>query len=651
MKRAIRQIALFGLTLALARAAEDAPEWVKQLATTAVPSYSAKVDSVTLLQEEAVTVDPTGRRTMRERGAIKILQPGGERIEAYRTYNTRTGRIRDFQGWLLPPGGKPTAYPKNRVIDVALSQNYVYDEARARVLACGTAEPGSVFAWEITEEERTVFTQDSYRFQGRSPVLQSRFLLTLPAGWETKSVIFNHEALEPQVSGNTYTWEMRNLPWIEREDHSLEIGSLAPRLAVSYFPNSDNPGSLVGLKDWAAVSSWLATLVDPAADATDTVRAKAGQLTANAPNDLAKIRAIAAFTQQTNYVEVALNLTRGGGYTPHRAQDTLAKNYGDCKDKATLMRALLKAVGIDSYLTTITAGDRNYVRPEWASPMQFNHAIVAVRVANDVTLPTVLPETPMGRLLIFDPTDPITPLGDLPDEEQGSHALVIAGDRGALLEMPRLPASAKRIESTVAGTLDTSGHLEAKIDRQYFGQSAVPLRGVEKLRGGDELKKRFERGFTRSLGAATVHAVATAPGTEENGLSVHMELAAERFAQNMSGRLYVVRAGMLASGGEYSFSSKQRSSPVKLKSDLRHDSIRIQLPAGFQVDEIPQPIKIDGPYGRLEASWTVRNGEIAMSDTLEVREQVVPVSDYGKVREFFEQVSGAAFAPVVLVEK
>ena len=410
-------------------------------------------------------------------------------------------------------------------------------------------------------------------------------------------------------------------------------------------------GELHVLKDWAAVSSWLATLVDPAAEATDTVRAKAVQLTANAPNNLAKIRAIAAFTQQTNYVEVALNLTRGGGYTPHRAQDTLAKNYGDCKDKATLMRALLKAVGIDSYLTTITAGDRTYVRPEWASPMQFNHAIVAVRVANDVTLPTVLPETPMGRLLIFDPTDPITPLGDLPDEEQGSHALVIAGDRGALLEMPLLPASAKRIESTVAGTLDTSGHLEANIDRQYFGQSAVPLRGVEKLRGGDELKKRFERGFTRSLGAATVRAVATAPGTEENGLSVHVEVAAERFAQNMSGRLYVVRAGMLASGGEYSFSSKQRSSPVKLKSDLRHDLIRIQLPAGFQVDEIPQPIKIDGPYGRLEASWTVRNGEIAMSDTLEVREQVVPVSDYGKVREFFEQVSGAAFAPVVLIQK
>ncbi len=109
-------------------------------------------------------------------------------------------------------------------------------------------------------------------------------------------------------------------------------------------------------------------MVDPAAAVTDTVRAKALQLTAAATGELDKIRAIAAFAQQTNYVEVSLNITRGGGYTPHTAAESLARNYGDCKDKATLMRALLKAVGIDSYLATISADDRTYVRPEWASP-------------------------------------------------------------------------------------------------------------------------------------------------------------------------------------------------------------------------------------------------------------------------------------------
>jgi transglutaminase-like putative cysteine protease len=503
----------------------------------------------------------------------------------------------------------------------------------------------------VTEEERSVFTQDFYQFQSRSPVLQSRFVLTLPAAWEVKGVVFNRDPLEPQVSGNTYTWEMRNLPWMEREDYSPEIDALVPRLAVSVFPPTDNRAGLQGLKDWPAVSAWLAPLVDPSAEVTDTIRSKSQQLTANAPSELDKIRAIAAFTQQTNYVEVALNLTRGGGYTPRKAADTLARNYGDCKDKATLMRALLKAAGIDSYLTTITANERSYVRPEWASPMQFNHAIVAVRVSDAISLPTVLKDTALGRLLIFDPTDPMTPVGDLPEGEQGSHALVIAGARGALLTMPLLPASANRIESSVEGTVDAGGRLEARIERQYFGQSSMLLRRVETSRGSEELTKRVERTYARKMAGTTVSGVTTAAHPEDNRLALHVDLAAERFAQIMQGRLFVVRAGLLSSGGDYVLNSKQRSSPVKLEADLRRDSIRIKLPPGFQLDELPQPIKVESPYGTLEAAWTVTDGEIVMTQSLEVREQVVQTAEYAKVRDFFEQVAAAGSAPVVLVKR
>ena len=119
--------------------------------------------SVVLFQEEAVTVDPDGRRVMRERGAIRVLQASGETIRAYRTYNTKNGRIRDFQGWLVPPSGKPTPYAKNRVLDVPISQNW--EEERAKLLEAGTMLPGSVFAWDVTEEEKTVFTQYSYGFR------------------------------------------------------------------------------------------------------------------------------------------------------------------------------------------------------------------------------------------------------------------------------------------------------------------------------------------------------------------------------------------------------------------------------------------------------------------------------------------------------
>ena len=52
----------------------------------------------------------------------------------------------------------------------------------------------------------------------------------------------------------------------------------------------------------------------------------------------------------------------------------------------------------------------------------------------------------------------------------------------------------------------------------------------------------------------------------------------------MQGRLLVVRPGELSSGGDYYFSSRQRSSPVKLEADLRRDSIKVKLPPGFKLD-------------------------------------------------------------------
>lgn len=650
MRTALPGLLLLTLTATLLKAAEDAPSWAREAASQTVPDYSSKVTSVVLLQEEMVTVDGDGRRVMRERGAIKILQPGGDPIEAGRSYNTKNGRIRDFQGWLISPGGKAVPYAKNRVIDVALSRDYVYDEARLKVLECGAAAPGSVFAWEVTEEEKTVFTQSGFAFQEQSPVLISRYILNLPPSWEARGIVFNHEKLEPQVSGGAYTWELRNLPWIEHEDYSPSFSALAPRLVVSYFPPADNRGGLQGLKDWTAVSNWLAPMVDPPAAVTDTVRAKALQLTANAPTELDKIRAIAAFAQQVNYVEVSLNVSRGGGITPKSASDSLARNYGDCKDKATLMRALLKAVGIDSYLVTISADDRTYVRPEWASPGQFNHAIIAVKVSDAVTLPTVMTDSPLGRLLIFDPTDSITPVGSLPMEEQGSYALVIAASGGALLKMPLLPANANRIEAAVEATMHADGGLNANLQRQYFGQSGIPLRAVDKLRGHEELQKRFERGFTRRLGGVTIKNVA-ANGSADDRLAVNVDLTAERFGQLMQDRLLIVRPGSLSSGGEYVFTSRKRSSPVKLEADLRHDSIKVKLPGGFKLDELPAPAKVESAYGSIQATWAVRDGEIVMEQTLEIRDMVAPASDFAKVRDFFDKVAGVEGAPVVLIRQ
>ena len=255
----------------------------------------------------------------------------------------------------------------------------------------------------------------------------------------------------------------------------------------------------------------------------------------------------------------------------------------------------------------------------------------------------------MGRLLIFDPTDPFTQLGDLPESEQASYALVVAGALGALLKMPLLPPDSRRVESSIDATIN--GRLQARLQRQYFGQSSIFLRAVQKTRGDEDIKKRFERGFTRRVGGTNLTRVATEDHPEDHRMNVNVDLTAEVFGQVMQGKLLIVRPGLLSNTGEYFFNTRQRTTPVKLSAELRRDSIRIKIPAGFKPDEIPAPAKVESPYGTLAASWILKDGEIAMEQTLEIKDTVAPVADYAKVRDFFDKVGGAQGAPVVLVRE
>jgi Domain of Unknown Function with PDB structure (DUF3857)/Transglutaminase-like superfamily len=632
-------------------AAKDVPSWLQEASTMSLKTdFPAKVTNVVLFHEEHLTVAPDGKWSATERGAVKILQTSRHPPSAWRPYNTKSGRIRDFRGWLILPSGKQIEYSKNSILDEALSAQETYDEGRAKRLDCDPDAPvGSVFAYEVTQEEDSIATTYPFFFQDSTPVLISRFTLSLPPGWLAHAATFNHAEVAPSIEGNTYTWQLRDLPWIEPEDQSPSFPSIAPWIGVSYFP-ANASSTLRSLKDWPAVSQMLSAFMDPAAEPTAAIRSKSADLTKGANSELDKIRAIAAFAQQTNYVEVAMNLTKGGGYTPHPAEQVLTRNYGDCKDKAGLMRALLKAAGIDAYTIVIYSGDREFVRPEWPSPDQFNHAIVAVKVSAGTTTPTVLEHPSLGHLLIFDPTDPVTPVGDLPEDEQGSFALVVAGANGDLLKMPQLPSSSARIERKVEGRMDDQGHLTAHLVTEYFGQSGAGIRYFSTHREFDQMKKVLERSYSRQLGGVTLDKITPTDHAIENRMELALDLGVGQFGQSMRQTMLVVKPGVLAPVSDYWFSKKERKLPVKLEPRLRKDSVAIQLPSGFVVDEIPDPVTIESPYGAYHASWKTADDSVTFEQSLEVKDTRAAPAEYPEVKDFFDKVLAGESAPVILLK-
>ncbi|MFL6229252.1 MAG: DUF3857 domain-containing protein [Pyrinomonadaceae bacterium] len=641
---------------ALARGGGDdaAPAWLTQAAAQSAPAYPQDVTAVVLVNDKRTEIAPDGRVTTTTTYAVRVLRREGRDYAAARElYLTDTGKVRELHAWLVRPSGQTKKYGKDETLDFAAEPNDVYNEYRYKaILAKDDAEPGAVFGYQAVSEDRSIMSQEGWNFQDNLPTLVSRFTLALPAGWRASDVTFNHEKITPTVSGSTYTWELKNLPPVSDEPASPAWTNIVPRLAVSYFPAEGAQAPNVRtFANWTDVSRWVTEISDPSADSNDALATKAMQLTMTAKNELEKIQAIARFVQTIQYISIDLKVGRGGGIRPRPATQVLAKNYGDCKDKANLMRAMLKAIGIKSYLVAIYSGDPNFVREEWSYPYQFNHCIIAVKVSDETQAATVINHPKLGRLLIFDSTDDSTPVGDLPDMEQGSLALVVAGEDGSLVRMPTTPPEANQLERTAEVTLAGDGSIAATLHERSRGQAAVGERRAFRGLSRPDYAGVIEHWITRGATGAKVSKVEPADDRDAGRFALDVDFTAANYGQLMQGRLLVFKPAIVSRSEFLNFTGGKREHPVVLEPHAFSESVKVNLPAGFDVDELPDPVKLDAPFGTYTASYEVKDGQLRFTRSFTQRAATIPAEQYTQVRLFFERIRAAEQSPVVLAKK
>jgi hypothetical protein len=652
--RLLGSLFLLLILVAPAIAGDDTPLWLQQAATARTPAYEKDVPAVVLHNEQRSTVTADGRIVTETSFAIRILLREGRRYAvAQEFYESDAGKVRDLHAWLIRPSVPVKKYGKDQTLDVIEDPNDVYNESRYKVIdAAEDADAGSVFGYETRTEERSIFSQDVWAFQNRLPTLLSRYVLTLPDGWNARSVTFNHANIEPVVSGSVYSWELRDLAPISPEPSSPKVSSLAPRIAVSFFPKGDGPASsFKTFSNWTEVSHWLSELHDPQAVADEALAARTRQLTADAKTELDKIRAIGRFVQSIKYISIDIGVSRGGGMRPHTAAQVFAKSYGDCKDKANLMRAMLKVVNITSYPVGIFSGDSSYVREEWPSPHQFNHCIIAIKVSDDTQAATVIRHPALGRLLIFDATDEHTPVGDLPDDEQGSFALIASGDSGGLLRMPTLAPESSRLDREADVVLDENGAITAVLKERSVGQTAVEERRAFHSLSNSNYRGMIERWVSSGANSARVTKVDPVDNNSEGKFDLSVDFSASGYAQLMQERLLVFKPAIISRRESLFLTNAKRTHAVVLDARAFSETVRIKLPSGFDLDELPDAVKLDTPFGVYSTSYEVKDGQLTFKRALAQKAITIPVEQYASVRSFFEKIRAAEQAPVVLAKK
>ena len=505
-----------------------------------------------------------------------------------------------------------------------------------------------MFGYESVLEDRSIFTQFRFHFQDDLPALTSRFSLQLPTGWTAESFTDNHQKIEPLVNGSSYIWQLEDLPPVSKEPARPELTSIVPRLNVSYFPPPQVGAVGPTFRVWSQVSAWIASVTDPQAIPDDSVTAKAQELTDGKESELERIQAIANFAQRIKYASIQIGLGRGGGFIPHAAPEILEKAYGDCKDKVNLMRSMLSAVGVESYPVAIYSGDRRYVRPDWPSPKQFNHEIIAVKLSDELDAPAVSSVGKLGRLLFFDPTDPYTPLGYLPDHEQDSLALVITASGGELLRAPAAPPAVNYQKRDVKIELSWDGSIAGRIREYFKGSAASENRRYHRSVAISDYRKGIERWVSRGAPGASVSRIA-AGDREHGGFFLEVDFTAARYARTIGRNLLVFRPAVVPRRGFTYLTDKKRKYAVVLEADACEDVVEVDLPPGFSVEEMLAPVAITTEFGSYQANWRAEDGKLFFRRHFELRNAVIPSKDYAAVKEFFDQMNAADQAPVVLV--
>lgn len=319
---------------------------------------------------------------------------------------------------------------------------------------------------------------------------------------------------------------------------------------------------------------------------------------------------------QYRYIGIAFGI---GRYQPHAADDILTNNYGDCKDKQTLLASLLKASGITLYPALINSAWR--IDPDVPSPAQFDHVIGYL---------------PQGKNSVWlDTTPEVAPLGYLIPPLRDKQALVMSGEKSIeLVITPTDPPFSSTQTFKIDGKLSDDGTFEAKVEDTARGDQEVRLRSAFRRVPQPQWKDLVQQ-ISYALGyAGTVRDVSasTPDGMAE---PFHFSYSYNRKDYpDWSNRQFTV-PGLPFYMPPVKDEAKY---PVWLGSPLETVSdSKVELPKGYK-PQIPPNVDLKYGFAEYHASYSQDQGVLVAKRRLLIKLHEVPVAELDDYRSFVKNL-------------
>ena len=401
-----------------------------------------------------------------------------------------------------------------------------------------------------------------------------------------------------------YTWKTSNLIVKNREDMLNAREAPAPSVQVTTF------------RDWAEVGSWYEQLQRPQMAVTPQIQAKAAELTKGLATDEDKIRAIYNYVSTGfHYVSLSFGI---GRYQPHAAEDVLENEYGDCKDKHTLLATLLKAAGFDAWPALINSSRK--IDPAVPSPGQFDHVITVV---------------PRGVSIIWlDTTPEVSPFRFLTANLRDRKALVIPTAMPAsLMETESQPPFPLLQTFNADGALSADGTLTAKVQQTARGDIEVMFRMAFRGTPAAQWKELGQRiSYGEGFSGEVSNLTASAPDQTDKPFQFSYDYSKKSFGDWDSHRIV---APLPWFGFESSaLDEKPPAEPLVLGSlgELVYKSKTV-LPPGL-APAYSEKMDLSEDFADYHASYTIANGALIADRRLVIKKSEVPLAEWEKYKKF-----------------
>lgn len=403
----------------------------------AEPKDYPEADAVVLRRTLSYTLGSSPAVASEQEEFIQILTPEGKQFADFDlAYSPPDEDLSVLDCEVLGPDGKLTRLDPEEVRQGAETAPADYQTAQRKFFSLPGAVPGAVLHLRYRTQWREFplpHVSLSIPIAAELPLREVSVQVSLPkeapfhfafdpgAGLDEPSKSASEPAVRQSSYGTTYVWRFENLAAQPHE--LLSLPGEPSRLLVSTFP------------DWADFAQWYGRMSRLADEVTPEISAKAAQLTRGLREDREKIVAIYNYVTRLRYVAVPLGVN---SLRPHAAANVLQNQFGDCKDKANLFNALLRASQIPAQLVLVPRFSQAF---EAVPGFAFNHAISRVTCGT--------------QTLWVDTTDDVCRFGMLPPGDAGRRVLVVNGESGALDKLP-LPEPAHHV-LRLRGEVNASG--------------------------------------------------------------------------------------------------------------------------------------------------------------------------------------------------